>query len=83
MRSEREMRAPVLVAGGRLKLGEAVEAECLGEPHDGRAGGVRPPGELLGGVEGGLLQMVDDVLADVLLGAAEFLEALANLLGQR
>jgi hypothetical protein len=34
-------------------------------------------------VEGRLLQMVDDVLADVLLGARELVEALTDLLGKR
>ena len=75
-------RAPVLVARGRLKLGEALEAERLREPDDRRAGGVRPPRQLLRGVEGGLVEMVDDVLPDVLLRARELVEALADLLGE-
>jgi hypothetical protein len=75
--------APVLVAGGGLKLGEALEAERLREAHDGRAGGVRAARELLGGVERRLLEVVDDVLADVLLRARELVEALADLGGER
>jgi hypothetical protein len=50
-----------------LQLGEALEAERLREPHDGRRRGVRATGELLGGLERHLVQVVDDVLRDVLL----------------
>jgi hypothetical protein len=75
--------APILVLGRRLQLREAVEAERLGEADDRRARGVRPARELLRGVEGGLVEVVDDVLADVLLRARELVEALADLLRQR
>src|SRR5829696_6225094 len=75
--------APVLLAGGGLKPREAVEPERLGEAHDGRARGVGPPGELLGGVEGGFVEMVDDVAGDVLLRAREVVEALADLARER
>jgi hypothetical protein len=33
-------------------------------------------------VEGGFLEMVDDVLADILLRAGEFVEALTDLSGE-
>src|SRR5215213_4325231 len=76
-------RAPVLVARRRLKLREALEAERLREADDRRARGVGAARQLLRGVERRLLQMVDDVLPDVLLRAAELVEALADLLGER
>ena len=62
-------RGPVLLDRRLLKLRVALEAERLGEAHDGRRGGVRPPGQLLGGLEGGLVEVVDDVAGDVLLRA--------------
>ena len=65
----------VLLARGGLQLGEALEAERLREPHDGRGRGVGAPRELLRGVEGHLVEMVDDVLRDVLLRARELVEA--------
>ena len=58
-----------------LQLGEALEAERLREAHDGRARGVRAARELLGRLEGDLVEVVDDVLRDVLLGARELVEA--------
>ena len=61
--------AAVLVARGLLELGKAFEAERLGEADDGARGGVRAAGELLGGLERGLVEMVDDVLRDILLRA--------------
>ena len=71
--SLRRLRRPVVVAvllaRRLLELREALEAERLAEAHDGRGGGVRAAGELLGGVEGDLVEMVDDVLRDVLLRA--------------
>ena len=73
-------RAPVLVTRGGLQLREALEAERLREAHDGGARGVRPPRQLLRRVKGRFLEMVDDVLPDVLLGARELVEALADLL---
>src|SRR4051812_32687185 len=75
----RRSRAPVLLPRGRLQLGEALEAERLREAHDRRGGRVRATGELLRRVEGGLVEVVDYVLADVLLRAREGLEALADL----
>ena len=87
------MHAAVFLARGRLQLGEALEAERLREAHDRRARGVRAPRELLGGLEGGLVEVVDDVLRDVLLRARELVEArldvgreglvLGALVGQR
>ena len=65
----------VLLARGALQLREALEAERLGEAHDRRARGVRAARELLGGLEGDLVEMVDDVLRHILLGAREFVEA--------
>src|SRR5262249_48255505 len=61
--------AAVLLARGALQLGEALKAECLAEPHDGRARRVGAPRQLLGGLEGDLIEVVDDVLRDVLLRA--------------
>ena len=61
--------ATVLVAGGLLELGEALEPERLREAHDGARGGAGAPGQLLGGLEGGLVEMIDDVLRHVLLRA--------------
>ena len=58
-----------------LELREALEAERLREADDRRARRVGAAGQLLGRVEGGLVEVVDDVLADVLLGARELLEA--------
>src|SRR5207247_5434851 len=67
--------APVLLARGSLQLGEALEAEGLREADDGGARRVRAPGELLGGLEGDLVEVVDDVLRDVLLRTRELVEA--------
>src|SRR3954452_870155 len=71
--------AAELLARGGLKLGEALEAERLREAHDGGARGVRAPRELLGRLEGDLVEVVDDVLRDVLLRAREVLEARADI----
>jgi hypothetical protein len=57
----------VLVACGGLELGETLEAERLREPDDRGRRRVGAARELLRGVEGGLIEVVDDVLADVLL----------------
>ena len=76
------LAAAVLLARGGLQLGEALEAERLGEAHDGRGGGGRAPGELLGRVEGDLVEMVDHVLRDVLLRARELVEARGDVRGQ-
>ena len=72
--------ALVLVARGILKLGKAFEAKRLREAHDGRARRVGSPRQLLGGLERGLLEMVDDVARDVLLRAREVLEALTDVI---
>src|SRR4051812_9396618 len=66
--------AAELLARRRLQLGEALEAERLGEAHDGRARRARPAGELLGRLEGDLVEVVDDVLRHVLLRARELVE---------
>jgi hypothetical protein len=75
--------APVLFPRGALQLGEAFEAERLRETHDGRARGVRTPRELLGGLKGGLVEVVDDVLRDVLLRARTLVEARLDVARQR
>ena len=72
----------VLLARGLLELREALEAERLREAHDGRARGVRAARELLGGLEGDLVEVVDDVLRDVLLGARELVEAGGDVGGE-
>ncbi len=59
----------VLVACRVLKVGKAVESERLTEPDDRRARRVGAARELLGGLEGDLVEVVDDVLRNVLLGA--------------
>src|SRR3982750_3224787 len=71
--------AAELLARGCLQLGEALEAERLREAHDGRARRVRAAGELLGGLEGDLVEVVDDVLRDVLLRAREVVEPGADV----
>ena len=71
----RRRLAAVLLARGLLELGEALEAERLREAHDGARRGRGAARELLGGLEGGLVEVVDDVLRDVLLGARELVEA--------
>ena len=73
----------VLLDRRLLKLGIALEAERLGEADDRRGGGVGAAGELLGGLEGGLVEVVDDVAGDVLLGARELVEALGDVGGER
>src|SRR3954454_2644117 len=78
----RRVHAPVLVARGALQLGEALEAERLREAHDGGARGVRAPRELLRGLEGRLVEVVDDVLRDVLLGARELVEPGLDVRGE-
>ena len=74
--------AAVLVARGLLQLGEALEAERLREAHDGARGGVGAAGQLLGGLERRLVEVVDDVLGDVLLGTRELVEARPDVGGQ-
>ncbi len=72
----------VLLDRGLLKLGIALEAERLGEADDGRRGSRGAAGELLGGLEGGLVEVVDDVAGDVLLRAGELVEALGDERGK-
>ncbi len=69
----------VLLDRGLLKLGVALEAERLREADDGRGGGAGAARELLGGLEGGLVEVVDDVAGDVLLRARELVEALGDV----
>src|SRR4249919_3830517 len=73
---------PVLLDRGLLQLGVALEAERLREAHDGRGRGAGAAGQLLGGEEGGLVEVVDDVAGDVFLGAREVLEALLDVVGE-
>ena len=79
----RRAAAAVLLDRGLLKLGVALEAERLREADHGRGRGVGAAGELLGGLEGGLVEMVDDVAGDVLLRARELVEALGDVGGER
>ena len=79
----RRRPAAVLVARRLLQLREALEAQRLREAHDRARGGVGAPGQLLGGLEGRLVEMVDDVLGDVLLRARELVEAGPDVGGQR
>ena len=72
----------VLLARRLLQLGEALEAERLREPHDRRGRRAGAARELLGGVEGDLVEMVDDVLGDVLLRARELVEARRDVGGK-
>jgi len=84
------LRAAVALLGGvavlldrrLLKLGIAVEAQRLGEAHDGRRRGAGAPRQLLRGQEGRLVEMVDDVARHVLLRAGELVEALGDEAGQ-
>src|SRR5262249_30230619 len=66
----------------RLQLRKPLEAERLGEAHHRGARSVGSAGELLGGLEGGLVEVVDDVLGDVLLRAGAVLVACADVFGQ-
>ena len=77
------MPVAVLLARGLLQLREALEAERLREAHDRRGRRVRAARELLGRVEGDLVEVVDDVLRDVLLRARELVEARRDVGGQR
>ncbi len=76
------MDAPVLFARGCLQLGKALEAERLGEAHDRGARGVGAASKLLRGLEGSLVEMVDDVLRHVLLRARAFLETALDVQGK-
>src|SRR5581483_7334252 len=72
----------VLLDRRLLKLGIALEAERLGEANDRRGGSAGAAGELLGRLEGRLVQVVDDVPGDVLLGAGELVEPLGDVGGE-
>ena len=72
----------VLLACGLLQLREALEAQCLGEAHDGRARGVGAPRQGLGRLERRLVEVVHDVLRDVLLRARELVEAVGDVDGE-
>ena len=73
----------VLLDRRLLKLRIALEPERLREADDGRGRGAGAAGELLGGLEGGLVEVVDDVAGDVLLRAGELVEALGDVGGER
>jgi hypothetical protein len=73
----------VLLARGTLQLGEAFEAERLAEAHDGRTRRVGPARQLLGGLEGDFVEVIDDVLGHVLLRTREVVEAGLDVGGQR
>ena len=75
-------RRPVLLDRGLLQLRVALEAEGLGEAHHRRGRGARSPGQLLGGEEGCLVEVVDDVAGDVFLGARELVETLLDVVGK-
>ena len=76
-------RRAVLLAGCGLKFGEAFEAERLAEAHDGRRRSLDLRRELLGRLEGRLLEVVDDVERDVALGARAAVEVAADQLAER
>src|SRR5882757_448533 len=75
-------RRPVLLDRGLLQLRVTLEAERLREADDGRGGGAGAAGELLGGEEGRLVEVVDDVAGDVFLGARELFETLLDVVGK-
>ena len=66
-----------------LELGVSLEPQGLGEADDRRRGRVRAAGELLGGLERGLVEMIDDVAGDLLLRAGELIEPLGDEVGER
>jgi hypothetical protein len=72
----------VLLDRSLLKLGVALEPERLGEADDRRGGGVGAAGKLLCGLEGGFVEVVDDVAGDVLLRTGELVEALGDVGGE-
>ena len=75
----RRRRVPVLLDRRLLKLRVALEPKRLREADDGRGRGAGATGQLLGGLEGGLVEMVDDVAGHVLLRARELVEALGDV----
>ena len=75
--------AAVLLDRRLLELGVALEPKRLREADDGRGRGVGAARQLLSRLEGGLLEMVDDVAGDVLLRARELVEALGDELRER
>src|SRR5918996_1495920 len=72
----------VLLDRRLLELGIALEAQRLREADYGRGRRVRAAGELLRSLEGGLVEVVDDVAGDVLLRAREVVEALGYVIRQ-
>src|SRR6266516_2192425 len=66
----------VLLDRRLLKLGITLEPERLREADHGRGRGVGAAGQLLGGLEGGLVEVIDDVAGNILLRAGELVEAL-------
>src|SRR4029077_6178192 len=72
----------VLVARRLLQLREALEAQCLREPDDGAGRGAGPAREFLSGLKSGLVEVVDDVLRHVLLGARELVETRLDVGGE-
>src|SRR5262249_56177987 len=50
-----------------LQIGEAVEAETIGEAHDGRGIDVKPRGHLIDGGERHRVRVGDEGLSDALL----------------
>ena len=68
----------VLLDGCLLQLGVTVEAKGLGEANDRGGGGVGAARQLLGGLEGRLVEVVDDVASHILLRAREVVKALRN-----
>ena len=72
----------VLVARRLLQLREALEAQGLREPDDGAGRGAGAARELLRGLKSGLVEVVDDVLRHVLLGARELVETRLDVGGE-
>src|SRR5262249_35766936 len=66
-----------------LELRVALEAERLREADHGRGRGAGAARELLGGLEGGLVEVVDDVAGDLLLRTGEVLEAIGDVARER
>ena len=63
-----------------LQIGEAVEAEAIGEAHDGRGIDVELARHLVDGRERHRLRMLDDVFGDTLLRLREPVVAAAQLI---
>ena len=72
----------VLVARGLLQLGEPSKPSAC-EKRTTVLDESSAPGQLLGRLEGRLVEMVDDVLGDILLRARELVEAGPYVGGER